>query len=309
MSSDRDGGRGFPGVDFRHVRSVMETPILDERKWAKLPGIAADAFIIDLEDSVVPDRKETARQRAIRYLGDTDFFGDRLVLARPNNLDTPWGADDIAALAKANVRLMLYPKARSVDEVVAVRDLLDGHGVAPLLFPIIETAGGVLDARAIAQLPGIGGLFTGVGDLSVDVGIPFYEADGQINPVLNRVRDTVVLAAASAGVSSTDTVFARNIRDPHDVKAAVHDSRRRGFTSLVTFYPPHVEQINALLPPTEAEVGEARELVARYREAQSAGNPALVLDNGRAVLLLDCARAERLLQRADAMVPTREDAL
>ncbi|GAA2339876.1 CoA ester lyase [Dactylosporangium salmoneum] len=296
-----------PALDFRRVRSVMETPILDERKWSKLPAIPADAFIIDLEDSVVPAAKEAARQRAMRYLADPDFFGDRLVLARPNNLATDWGRDDIIALAEANVRLMLYPKARSADELLEVRELLAAHGAHPLLFPIVETAGAILDLRAVARVPGLGGLFTGIGDLSVDAGVGFRDAGGGISHVLDHAREQVVLAAAAAGVSSTDTVYATDIKDPEAVRVAIADGRGKGFTSLVTFYPPHVPLINELLTPSERELAAARELVGAYEEAQAAGRPALIMPDGRTVLLLDYARAQRLLARAEAGVPTAGD--
>lgn len=285
----------------------METPILDERKWAKLPSIPADAFILDLEDSVVPAHKDTARDRVLQYLRDDDFFGGRLVLARPNNLNTPWGREDIIALAEAGVRLMLYPKAQSANELIEVRNLLTQHGADPLLFPIVETAGALLELPSIARLDGIGGLLTGVGDLSVDAGIPFRDSDGNISPALNRARDQVVLGAASSGASSTDTVYAANLRDPDDVKKAIADGRSRGFTSLVTFYPPHVELINEWLLPSAREVEEAVELIARYEEAQADGRPALVLDGGRTVLLLDYTRAQRLVARAQAPIPTMKD--
>jgi citrate lyase beta subunit len=291
-------------VDFRLIRSVMETPILDERKWAKLPGIPADAFIIDLEDSVVPHLKETARERAVAALKDADFFGDRLVLARPNNISTPWGREDIVAFAEAGVQLMLYPKASSAAELLEVRELLRLHGADPLLFPIIESAGAVLDVLEISRVPGLGGMFTGIGDLSVDAGIPFYGADGEISPALNRARDNVVLAAAAAGASSTDTVYARNIRDTDDVLRAIGDSKRRGFTSLVTFYPPHVELINENMTPSAADIADAQMVVATYEVAQTAGNPAVVLEGGRTILLLDYTRAQRVLARAAAPVPT-----
>lgn len=286
----------------------METPILDDRKWAKLPGIPADAFILDLEDSVVPDQKETARRRVIDHLQDSSaVFGGRVVLARPNNLDTPWGRDDIHALADAGVRLMIYPKARAVSELVMVRRLLEERGAAPLLFPIIETAGALLDVRAISQCLGIGGLFMGIGDLSVDAGIPFRLADGQINPVLHQARDQVALAAAGAGISSTDTVYARDLRNRDDVTSAVLDGRRRGFTSLVTFYPPHVEVINEVLPPSPEEIADSEMVVARYREGVKAGNPAVLLEDGRVLLSLDFERAQRTLDSAGAVPPTERD--
>lgn len=304
MSSKESTSAVDTRVDFRLIRSVMETPILDERKWAKLPGIEADAFIIDLEDSVVPQLKEKAREKAVAALRDRDFFGDRLVLARPNNLSTPWGRDDIVAFAEAGVQLMLYPKASSAAELLEVRELLHLHGADPLLFPIIESAGAVLDVLEISRVPGLGGMFTGIGDFSVDAGIPFHDADGQISPALNRARDSVVLASAAAGASSTDTVYARDIRDTNDVRRAIADSKRRGFTSLVTFYPPHVPLINEYMTPSAVDVADARMVVETYEASQAAGNPAIVIEGGRTILLLDYTRAQRLLARAAATVPT-----
>jgi citrate lyase beta subunit len=299
---------GWPRGDFRRVRSVMETPILDERKWAKLPGIEADAFIIDLEDSVVPQDKIAARDRAVHYLREgASFFGDRLILARPNNLDSPWGRADIIALAQANVRLMLYPKAKSAAEVAEVRQLLAEHGAVPLIFPIIETAGALLDVRTISEAPGVGGLFMGIGDLSVDAGIPFRLPNGEINPALHQARDQVALAAAAAGISSTDTVYARDIRNPDDVRAAVRDARDRGFTSLVTFYPPHVPVINEAVPPSPDEIADAELVVETYSEGVRDGKPAVLLEDGRVLLLLDSDRAQRLLDRASAVPPSRKD--
>jgi citrate lyase beta subunit len=299
--------RTLAELDFRRVRSVMETPIMDERKWAKVPAIPADVVLIDLEDTVVPADKEAARERAVRYLRDPSFFGQRLVIARPNNLSTPWGRDDMVALARAGVRLLLYPKAASVAEVVEVRRLLDELGAAPLLFPAIESGGALFDVREIAQLPGVGGLFTGIGDLSADCGIPFYDVDGEINPVLSRVRDDVALAAAAVRIASTDTVYARDLKNEDDVRAAITDIRRRGYTSAVAFYPPHVALVNELLRPTAGEVADATSIVARYSEAEGEGKPAVALEDGRTVLRLDFLRAQRVLDRATMTVPTRAD--
>jgi len=297
----------FPQIDFRLVRSVMETPILDERKWAKTPTIPADAFILDLEDSVVPTMKETARTTALRWFRETEFFGNRLVLARPNNLATRWGRDDIVAFAEAGVQLMLYPKAASADELRDVRALLAEHGATPLIFPIIETAGAVLEVAEIAQLPGIGGLFTGIGDLSVDAGIAFHDAQGKISPALNHAREQVVLAAAAAGVASTDTVFAQNFQDPDDVRSAVITGRDRGFTSMVTFYPPHVDVINQHMRANQSEIEEAVALVQHYEQGQAAGKPAVVLPNGKVAMLLDYIRALRVIEFKSHSIPTMKD--
>lgn len=292
-----------PAIDFRRVRSLMETPILDEKKWSKLPSIPADAFLIDLEDSVVPQNKELARKRAVQYLNNNDFFAGKLVIARPNNISTAWGRDDIIALAEAGVKLMAYPKARSCEEILEVQELLAKYGAHPHLFPIIETAGAVLDIKEIAKLDAVAGLFTGIGDLSVDAGVPFYDSNGNISETLNSARNLVALASAAFGKSSTDTVYTKDIRDRDQVRAAIRAGRGKGFTSLVTFYPPHVELINEYIRPSSDELAEAAEIVSRYEEAQSAGNPAVLLENGRTVLLLDYMRAKRQVENHSLPVP------
>ncbi len=293
MSSDRS----IAALDLRRLRSIMETPLLDERKWAKIPGIPADAFILDLEDSVVPQSKERARSRALDVIRDRAFFAGRLVLPRANNLASPWGRDDVVAFAGAGADLMLYPKAQSADEVREVIALMREHGCDAGVLPIIETAGALRDVGEIARIPGVRGLFTGIGDLSVDVGIPFYVA-GEIHPALSRARDAIAFAAAAAGISSTDTVYARDLRDEDDVRAAVADGRSRGFTSLVSFYPPHIPLINRHLDPDEAELADAKWVVAEYERTQAEGRPAFATDDGRTVLLLDYTRAQRTLERA-----------
>jgi citrate lyase beta subunit len=288
-----------PQVDFRKIRSIMETPILDERKWAKVPGIAADAFMIDLEDSVVPAHKDLARSRAVQYLNDTDFFNGKPVLPRPNNLATPWGRDDLHAIASADPQFMVYPKARSAAEVAEVQRILADAGARPLIFPIIETAAALLDIRQIAALDGVGGVFTGIGDLSVDAGLAFWTSEGEVSEALRFARNMVVMASAAFGRSATDAVLLNNIKDEDELRAFIEASRRRGFTSLVTFYPPHVALINELFAPSAAEIDAAEELISEYEAAQRAGKPAVILPDGRTAMLLDYTRALRLLAAAD----------
>ncbi|GEK79128.1 HpcH/HpaI aldolase/citrate lyase family protein [Agrococcus baldri] len=303
MASSETSTRTAP--DLRLLRSVMETPLLDERKWAKIPQIPADAFIIDLEDSVVPAQKELGRTRAVEALAQPDFFGTSLVFARANNLATPWGREDIAAFAEAGVEFMLYPKAQSLAEVESVLELLDEHGSTAQLLPIIETAGALRDVGQIALLPRVAGLYTGIGDMSVDAGVPFY-IDGEINPVLSRARDSVAFAAAAGRVASTDTVYARDLRNQADVLDAIKEGRSRGFTTLVSFYPPHIPLINEHLLPAEDELADARWVVEVYEAAQQDGRPAVATEDGRTILLLDYTRAQQTLARASAEVPKRE---
>src|ERR1700735_4730793 len=111
--------RGIPVKPYERLvkaRSLLESPILDDHKWSKVPNIPADAVLLDMEDSASPSRKLEARSKVIEYLHRPEFFGGRPVLPRVNSLGTPWGLDDLLAIAKTDAELVLYPKVRSADE-------------------------------------------------------------------------------------------------------------------------------------------------------------------------------------------------
>ncbi|MGB1506376.1 MAG: aldolase/citrate lyase family protein [Acidimicrobiales bacterium] len=100
-----------PPAPYAGIRSIIETPILDERKWAKIPTIPADAFLIDLEDAVPAPGKERARELAVEYVREPSYFEGRVTIARPNHLSTPWGREDIEAFAEAEEIIATYETA------------------------------------------------------------------------------------------------------------------------------------------------------------------------------------------------------
>ncbi|GAA2403824.1 CoA ester lyase [Actinomadura vinacea] len=285
--------------DYRALRSILETPILDDRKWGKLPGIPADAVFLDLEDSVAPAGKEEARERAVRALRERAFDGTKLLLPRPNHLTTPWGADDIEALAGCRPDCVVYPKISSADDVREVQELFRGHGADPDIFAIIETSRSVLELRDIATVPGVVGLMSGPGDISVDAGVPLYEPDGALNGIFHVTKTLTALAGAAYGLATTDIAYAHDIRDLAVIRDRVRASRRMGFTAMTTFYPPHVDIINDEFTPGEEERRAARECVAAYEEVLAGNRAAALSPDGEPILVHDYEKARSLLARAE----------
>ena len=183
------------------IRSIIETPLLDERKWGKIPGIPADAIFIDLEDSLPPARKEEGRARAVQVLGDPGYFGGRVTISRPNALDTPWGRDDIQALAEAGVTCVALPKLRSADELLEAQELFRAAGADPDIFAIVETAQAVLEVRSIAAAEKVVAIMFGAGDLSVDSSIPLLGPDTELNPAMITAKVQAVLAGSAFGAN------------------------------------------------------------------------------------------------------------
>lgn len=286
--------------DYRAIRSILETPILDERKWAKLPGIPADMVFLDIEDSVAPDSKPVARERVARALSAREFDGSKLLLPRPNHLSTPWGHDDVVALAEAGVEVIAYPKIRSAADIIEVQDLFARHGAAPDIFAIIETAQSVIELRDIATVPGVIGLMSGPGDISVDAGMSLYEPDGRLNQAFLVTKTLTALTGAAYGLATTDIAYAENIRDLAEIRRRVEESHRLGFTTMTTFYPPHVDIINEVFTPSADEIAEARQIVDAYETVLADGRAAALSDTGTPILVHEYDKARALLIKAGA---------
>jgi citrate lyase beta subunit len=283
------------------VRSVIETPILDDRKWAKVPSIPADGFLVDMEDSVPPPLKDRARARVVEYLRQPDYFGGALVIARPNHLDTAWGRNDVEALADAGVTCIAYPKCGSAPEVLEVQELFRSKGADPDIFASIETARGVLEATNIASLDKVVSIGIGVGDLSADIGVPLFGPDGELNEVFTIAKAQIALAGAAFDCLRGDLAFAPNLYDRSDVRRRYEMSRRLGFTMGYTFYPPHVPIINEVFGVSEDDLLMADQIIERYEAAIGSGVAAIASDSGGAILVHDYHKAVQVRARHEAI--------
>lgn len=283
--------------DLSALRSILETPILDERKWAKVPQLPADAFLLDMEDSAPPERKLEARSRVVEFLGRPEYFGGRPAIARPNALGTPWGRDDLEALGRAGAEVIAYPKVRSADELREALGIVAAAGARPAVLPIVETAPAVLALEEIAAVEGVAGLMFGPSDLALDAGFEVYAGGDLHRAALSFPKSKLVLTAAARGLPAFDMVMLPDVRDAARVRELVAESRALGFTGAATFYPPHLEAIHAAFTPGEAEVARAREVVAAYEAALERGAAALTGDGGT-LIVQDYERARRVLARS-----------
>ncbi len=254
--------------------------------------IDCDAVLLDLEDSVAPQRKLEARQRVLDELKCPGSLGRRVGLPRVNALDTEWGADDLRALADAGVGLLIYPKLSTVQELAEVRRLSGGAEV----IVIVETARAVLNLEAIAQA-GVAGFINGPADLAIDVGWDMF-VDGALNAsAYGYIASKLVLVQAAFGTPAFDTVFVEDLRDAAQVRIAVQRSCRMGFSGVATFYPPHVTVINEVFTPSAADVSRATRTVEAYEQALARGDAAVRI-GGEAVIVQYYKGAMNVLARA-----------
>jgi citrate lyase beta subunit len=279
----------------------METPIVNDHKWSKIPDIPADMFFLDMEDSVPPALKEEARKRVVHYIKNPEFFDGRPTIARPNHLSTPWGRADLEALAEAGVTLMTYPKVNTVEELEEVRAILREGGSDPDMFVLVESARAVLEVGKLAAADKVHALMFGAGDLTVDSGITLLTGpDQELNPALIAPKVQTVLAGAAFGCLTVDIAYMPDIRDLAETRRRYQQSRDLGFTSGATFYPPHVELVNEVFSPSREQIDHADEIIGVYETGLANGDPSII-HNGRALLVHDYEKALGVRTREQAI--------
>lgn len=281
---------------YTSVRSVMETPILDDHKWAKLATIESDAVLVDLEDAVPPDRKLEARTRATDYLVQSGYFGERIVVARPNPITTEWGETDVRAFARAGASCIALPKVETVSDVTDVQSLFDEEGAnQPDVFVTVESAASVMNIERLAAVSGVVGFFYGPGDLAKDMDLPIYGPGNAQNDALIYSEMRLTTTAVAFGLAAVGFTFTPNLRDLIDVKLRVQALRRHGFTGCVTFYPPHISIIHDAFSPTIDDIAAAKTTVTLYEQARREGHPAVLRPDGSALMVHEYQKALRLL--------------
>jgi len=157
----------MPAV-FRPRRSLLYMPGSNPRALEKARSLPADGLIIDFEDAVTAEAKESARAIVGAALA-VGGYGGRELVVRVNPLDTPWGHADLAAAATMPIDAVLLPKVESAERVGLTVSLLDALGAPERLavWCMIETPLGVLEVQRIAAAsPRLAALVLGTSDLT-----------------------------------------------------------------------------------------------------------------------------------------------
>ena len=233
----------------------------DPRSYATARELACDVLLFDLEDSVSPADKSTARTRLGEALAAGNFNGQERLI-RINGLDTPWGAEDIAFAARANVDGIMLTKVETGRQMREADDAVGSMGIPDSfrLWAMIETPKGILKAEEIAgSTPRMEGLAIGLGDLSRGMG-GFRHAAPFRFPVLAALS-TIVLVARAHGLAAIDSSF-RDARDPEAFRAACLESRELGYDGKAMSNPALFPIADAAFGPTRAEIDWSRRVIA-----------------------------------------------
>ncbi|MBO9575672.1 MAG: CoA ester lyase [Sphingobium sp.] len=277
---------------MKALRSLLFVPGDRPERFAKAAASGADAIILDLEDSVAPERKADARAAVADYLAAPHALP---CIVRVNAAGSKGITDDIAAIAAAKPDAVMLPKAEGVASIAALSDLFGG-GAPPIIPIATETPNALFELGNYRQCADmLAGLTWGAEDLPAAIGATSArEADGRYTPPYEMVRSLTLFAAHAANVPAIDTVFP-NIADKDGLSAYVARARRDGFSAMLAIHPAQVSIINAGFTPSPAEIAHAQAVTAAF-----AGNPgtgALMLD-GRMIDQPHLVQARRILALA-----------
>lgn len=270
------------------VRSVLYLPASNARAIEKARTLNCDVAILDLEDAVAPEAKTEARAAAVVAV-QSGGFGPRLGV-RINGLDTPWGLDDLAALKAAGASLIVAPKVETPETVHAVTAQI-AKGAA--LWAMIETPRALLSLTDIAGAGGaLDGLMLGVNDLAKALGTGPSPDREPFKPWLALL----VCAARTHNLLAIDGVFNR-IDDADGFAAEAAQGRLYGFDGKSLIHPSQIAPANAAFSPSEAEIEQARAVIAAFAAPEAEGLGAIRV-NGAMAERLHLEQAQALLARA-----------
>ena len=271
--------------------------------------LGADAVIFDLEDAVSPAEKDAARVLVRNTMTYMDFRGCEKVV-RINGIDTPYWKEDLDEILPCRPDLILLPKTGSAADIreadayiteTEKRLGLDAGSVG--LVALIETALGVENAFAIASAsPRVAALFLGAEDLTADLRCRRTKEGREIE----YARTRLVTAARAAGVDVYDTPFT-DVNDDEGIETDAALAKALGFTGKASISPRHVETINRVFSPSQAEIDYAYEVMETIRLAKEQGKGAVAL-RGKMIDAPIVERARQTIAMAREMGLGREDA-
>ncbi|MGE5678463.1 MAG: aldolase/citrate lyase family protein [Pseudomonadota bacterium] len=275
---------------------------------AQKPGLlrdpiiyGADSIILDLEDAVAENQKDSARFSLYHALTTIDY-GKTEVIVRINGLDTPHWQEDIRVCVAGGADGIRIAKCESAKDVRKVEEAVEKaeeeFGVAKgrtLLMAALESPLGILNAYEICTASSrLFGIAISGGDLRKSL---------QVSPVPGGIeilaaRGHILLAARAAGIQCFDTVFT-DLDDMEGFRAEVIQNKQMGFDGKSLVNPKQIKIVHEIFAPTQKEIADAEKILRAVRENAEKGIGIFTVD-GKMIDIAFLPGAERTIAIAKA---------
>lgn len=279
---------------FRPRRSMLFVPGCDTRYLNKARTLRVDSVILDLGDPILVEKKVESRRNVVEAVL-AGGFGRREVVVRVNDLDSPWGADDVRAVASSGIDAVLFPNVETRADVHEAQALLDesGGGHLPMML-MIESPRAVLHAEEIASASErIACLVLATSDL-------LHQLHGRATPDRAALMHSLshVLLAGRAHERSVVDGISTNLKDMSSFEYACRLGRDLGFDGKGLVHPVQLPYCNDAFTPKPAEIADALEVIEALEQAHREGRGTAVR-NGFLIEGHHVKSARRLLALAD----------
>lgn len=278
-------------------RSVLYMPGSNVRALEKAKTLESDVLILDLEDAVAAEQKVLARKQIMAAIA-AGGYGRRELVVRVNGLDTPWGEDDLKAVAESGAHGCCLPKVNSKSDVLIALEVLNKFQAAKKLklWLMAETAESILSINDIVKAdPCVTAVVMGTSDLAKEL---------RVRHTANRIGlvaslNMCVLAARANGIDIIDGVHL-DLNDEEGLYVACEQGRDMGFDGKSLIHPKQLSAANEVFGISDADIDHAKRIVAAWQGAIDAGSGVVLLD-GKLVENLHVDEAKRLLGMAEVL--------
>jgi len=294
-------------------RSTLSVPGHIEKMHVKASQRDVDVIMLDLEDSVPVDAKESARTRVIQSI-HTLNWQDTILTVRINGLDTPFGYRDLLEVAEAagpRIEAVVVPKVNHPGDIHFISRMLDGIEAAKgfskriHIEAIIESAEGLEQVSQIAKASDrLITLVFGIVDYSASIGARLVSISGhgekeeEIYPGhrWNFEMSRIVMAAKAHGLLAIDAPYG-NFKDPKGLQRSAALACALGYDGKWAIHPDQIDIVNQVFSPSKEDVDRAVKVLAAHKEAQEKGLGAVAVE-GRMVDQATVRLAKQLYEQA-----------
>ena len=283
-------------------RSALYVPGTNKRALDKITSLPTDMVILDLEDSVAPGMKDTARGNLAKVINDGTTGGRETVL-RINDRGSEFWHDDLAMLSCCAPHAVLIPKIANTRDVCRQVEELEDARPGIGIWLMMETPGCIMNSSAIAacrdRYPCLQGFVVGTNDLVKDTSVN----PGQDRKYLLPWLMQILVAAKAFDLDVIDGVF-NNFTDDAGFRKEATQGRDMGMTGKSLIHPRQIGSANDIFSPSVEEIEWARRVVDAFAREGAADSGVISLD-GKMVERLHLDQARKVLARSKAMQSAR----
>jgi len=279
---------------YRPRRSMLYVPGCSQRYLHKARTLRVDSVILDLGDPILVEAKEESRRNVCEAVL-AGGYGRREVVVRVNDLESPWGREDVRMVATTGADAILFPNIESREDVEQALSLLDAAGGSHLpIMVAIESPIAVLHAEEIARA-------------SERIACMVMATSDLLNQLhARRTPDRLPLVHALSHVLLAARAFDRgcvdgistNLKDMQAFEYACRLARDLGFDGKSLVHPFQLPYCNDAFTPKPHDLAAAHEVIEALGNANREGRGTVVV-NGRLVEGHHVSAARRLLALAD----------